>query len=394
MRPRYATFVPTLYNQGKEHLLPEEFRKSIPHSTASTWRNEDFMSFKGSELLGIQNEAFQWYELFLQHQKLKRTVRIVCKVWIAIATIVKPVLNARRNTESVYDELQRLCAVIPKKMVCKLIGWSPVALRYRAKKIQCAISPLSLCFKRHPSQLASKEIEVLKELMRRPELACWPVSSIAWYARRENLLHISLSTWYKYIQLLGLKRRFIRPPDKTKGIVSTAPNQFLHVDTTFYPLPDGTKAAIVFVSDNFSKHILGWSCSLKHGAQNVLEALQMALETIRVHHPNQTVTQLICDGGGENNAISVEEWLQITEDPKITKLIALKDIAFSNSPIEAVNKIMKRYIRKQEPQNVDQLQNGLIDHVFDYTSTRPHGSLDGYTPLEIYSQKGLIIELH
>ena len=61
------------------------------------------------------------------------------------------------------------------------------------------------------------------------------------------------------------------------------------------------------------------------------------------------VSLLVCDGGSENNALSVQESLQISEDTKITKLIALKDIAFSNSPIEAIHKIMKRYIRKQDP---------------------------------------------
>jgi len=281
---------------------------------------------------------------------------------------------------------------MPKKFACKLAGLSPAALRYRTKKIQCAVSPLSLCLKKHPAQLASKEITVIKDLMGRPELACWPVSSIAWYAKRENLLHISLSTWYKYIHLLGLRRRFIRPPDKTKGITSTAPNQFLHVDTTFYSLPDGTKAAIVFVSDNFSKHILGWACSLRHGAQNVLEALQMALQTIRKYHPHQLVSLLVSDGGSENNALSIKEWLQITEDPKITKVIALRDIAFSNSPIEAVHKIMKRYIRKQDPQNFQQLLNGLLKHIFDYAVIRPHGSINGYTPLEAYTQKQLSMD--
>ena len=192
--------------------------------------------------------------------------------------------------------------------------------------------------------------------------------------------------------MLGLKRRFIRPPDKIKGIVSTAPNQFLHVDTTFYPLPDGTKAAIVFVSDNFSKYILGWACSLKHSAQNVIEALQMAMQTIRKYHPNQLVSILVSDGGCENNAISVEEWLQITEDPKITKLIALKDISFSNSPIEAIHKIMKRYIRKRDPQNFQQLTHGLPDHILDYSDIRPHGSLKGYTPVEAYTQKAISMD--
>ena len=164
------------------------------------------------------------------------------------------------------------------------------------------------------------------------------------------------------------------------------------MDTTFYPLPDGTKAAIVFVSDNFSKYILGWACSLKHRAQNVIEALQMAMQTIRTYHPHQLVSLLVSDGGSENNALSVEEWLEITEDPKITKLIALKDIAFSNSPIEAIHKIMKRYIRKQEPQNFQQLLSGLPAHVFDYSSIRPHGSLKGYTPVEAYTQKAISMD--
>ena len=350
------------------------------------------MHFKGSEFLHMQQEGIQWYELFLEHRKLKRTVQALCRVWITLAPVIKPVLRVRSTTERVFDQLQHLFQATSKKFTCKLAGWSPAALRYHSKKIQCTVSPLSLCFKRHPSQLLAKEIRIIKYLMDKPELSCWPVSSIAWYAKRENLLQISLSTWYKYIQLLGLKRRFIRPPDKTKGIISTAPNQFLHVDTTFFPLPDGTKAAIVFVSDNFSKHILGWACSMKHGAHNVIEALKMALQTIQTFHPHQLVSLLVSDGGSENNALSVEEWLEITKDPKITKLIALKDIAFSNSPIEAVHKIMKRYIRRQEPQNFQQLLNGLPKHVLDYTSIRPHGSINGYTPLEAYAQKAISMD--
>ena len=392
IQTRYDTLIPTLYHQRKEHLLPIEFRQEIPHSTASTWRNQTSMNFKGSQFLYMQQEGIEWYELFLERQKLKRTVQVLCRVWITLAPILKPVLQAKQHTALVFDQLQNLFQVTSKKFACKLVGWSPASLRYRTKKIQCALSPLHLCFRRHPAQLAAREIAVIKDLMGRSELSCWPVSSIAWYAKRENLLHISLSTWYKYVQLLGLKRRFIRPPDKTKGIVSTAPNQFLHVDTTFMPLPDGTKAAIVFVSDNFSKHILGWACSLKHSAQNVIEALQIAMQTIRTYHPQQLVSLLVSDGGSENNALSVEEWLQITEDPKITKLIALKDISFSNSPIEAIHKIMKRYIRKQHLQNFQQLLDGLPMHVLDYNTIRPHGSLQGYTPLEVYTPKAISMD--
>ena len=63
---RYDTLIPTLYHQRKEHLLPIEFRQSIPHSTASTWRNQTFMNFKGSEFIHMQREGLEWYELFLE----------------------------------------------------------------------------------------------------------------------------------------------------------------------------------------------------------------------------------------------------------------------------------------------------------------------------------------
>ncbi len=35
---------------------------------------------------------------------------------------------------------------------------------------------------------------------------------------------------------------------------------------------------------------------------------------------------------------------------KINEALALRDIAFSNSPIEAVNRIFKRYLRHWQPQ--------------------------------------------
>ena len=200
-------------------------------------------------------------------------------------------------------------------------------------------------------------------------------------------MFISLSTWYKYSALLGFKRRFPKPDEKTKGIVSTAPNQFLHVDTTFYTLPDRIKTAITFVSDNFSRKILGWSVSEKHGADNVKTALDMAIQTIQQYYPEHVCATLVADGGSENHAVSIEELIASTPHPDITKVIALKDIAFSNSPIEAINKIMKRYIRHYRPQTFKELLVCIIKSIEDYNIFRPHYALNGLTPMEAYTQK-------
>jgi hypothetical protein len=387
-RNKYDTFIIFLYATGKEYLLPENFRNQVPYSTASSWRNIIISSYIGHEYRSIQNESLKLYEILEEHKNLKRTVMILFKVWLALAAFIKPVLKKTDN-EIFINQLQKLFTILPQKTVLKLTGISINSFYYRLHKlkIKCSLSPVSLCLKRHPFQLAVKEVNIMKALFSDIRFSCWPVSSIAHYARRNGLLIASLSTWYKYSALLGFKRRFPKPEEKTKGIVSTRPNQFLHIDTTFYTLPNGIKTAITFVSDNFSRKILGWSVSEKHGADNVKAALNMAIRTIQKFHPEHICATLVADGGSENHAVSIEELIDSTPHPEITKVIALKDIAFSNSPVEAINKIMKRYIRYYQPHSFKELLNCIIRCIEDYNIFRPHYALNGLTPIEAYTQK-------
>lgn len=54
---------------------------------------------------------------------------------------------------------------------------------------------------------------------------------------------------------------------------------------------------------------------------------------------------LVTDGRSENHNLTIEELLHETTHPDILKIIAMKSINFSNSPIEAISKIIKRYLR-------------------------------------------------
>lgn len=188
---------------------------------------------------------------------------------------------------------------------------------------------------------------------------------------------------------MDLKRTFAKPPSKTVGLRAIAPNAYLHIDTTFVILPSTEKAALVFVSDNFSRALLGFSCSLAHGAQNVKAALEQTMQTIRQCHPSHICSYLVADGGSENHNQTIEAYLENNHPPQLTKIIAQKDISFSNSPIEAINKIMKRYIRHFQPQNFNELHQLLPKIIDDYQNHRPHGSLKGLTPMEAYTQPTL-----
>ena len=97
----------------------------------------------------------------------------------------------------------------------------------------------------------------------------------------------------------------------------------------------------------------------------------------------------MADGGKENHNTTIHELLQNTPQPEITKIIAQKDIAFSNAAVEAINKIIKVYLRHYKPNTLPQLIECIHLTVQDYCFVRPHGSLNGKTPMEVYTDQQL-----
>ena len=72
-----------------------------------------------------------------------------------------------------------------------------------------------------------------------------------------------------------------------------------------------------------------------------------------------------------------------SEEVTVQKLIAGKDIKFSNSIVEAQNKIIKyRYLFKHDFWDIHELRTLLDWIITDYQYKRPHHSLKGLTPHE------------
>jgi hypothetical protein len=73
-------------------------------------------------------------------------------------------------------------------------------------------------------------------------------------------------------------------------------------------------------------------------------------------HPDQEHSYLVADGGRENHNKHVDAFIARLSDHRITKIRALKDIRFSNSPVEAVHRTIKgRYLLKRKFESKDAL---------------------------------------
>lgn len=271
----------------------------------------------------------------------------------------------------------------------------PVSVFYYWKNIvlyKCETSPLKLCKRVYPLQLTTSEVSVIKDLVSSEQFKYWPICSIAWYTARENLLHISMATWYKYVHILGLNRPRIRKKKRyPTGIVATEPNQIWHADITVVKSLDGLKSYVYLLMDNFSKYIINWRVEPVVSGEIRAQTIKDGYE----QHNNQNKDiQLIVDGGPENNNCKLDTYLNASEI-SIQKLIALKDIPFSNSLIEAQNKILKyRYLFKCQYQDIGALRNALDWIIPDYNDQRPHNSLKGLTPYEAFTGKTFDIEEH
>lgn len=104
-------------------------------------------------------------------------------------------------------------------------------------------------------------------------------------------------------------------------------------------------------------------------------------------HKNKTSITLVTDGGVENVNTTVQKSLNTT-NPDIKQLIAQKDIPFSNSKIEAFNKIIKhQFLLPRNLENRKQLLNALIENITVYNTIRPQLSLQGNTPEETFEGK-------
>lgn len=316
-------------------------------------------------------------------KKVLESYFTLCDTFFEITTKVKGIGQAvARSKDLVVNTVENLKQFVPVEKAIKAFNISRATYQnYKTLAMnECDGSYFLWCVKKYPHQLLKREILTIKKYMEGQQYRHWSKSSVYLKAVREQSVACCLSTWYKYCKLLGYaKYRHLQPKKTYASLKSHRPNQFWCADVTIFKTADGVKHHLHFLTDHFSKKVLGFKIENSSNASAIKSLLQEAL----IKHGPDGEILFLTDGGSENCNGTVKEYI---ETVPIKHLIAQRDIQFSNSGIEAFNKVIKHQFLL--PKNLScrkQLVLALEEDVYAYNHIRPQLSLAGNTPEESYT---------
>lgn len=177
-----------------------------------------------------------------------------------------------------------------------------------------------------------------------------------------------------------------RPPDRVeRNFHAERPNELWVVDFTYVPTWSGM-AFTAFVSDVFSRRIVGWRTASRMPTDLPLDALEMAIWTRqRAGHTDEhgRLDGLIqhSDAGSQYTAIRYAE--RLAEAGALASIGTVGD-SYDNAMAESVIGLYKtECVRHDGPfRTVDDLELATLSWVHWFNTARLHSALDYATPLE------------
>jgi hypothetical protein len=382
MKHSYHTDLTIQYRLG---LLSKEHSKTIPKSTRHSWKNKDFSKIIGAEII-FSDEKIELIRTFLSNQTLLKAAKglfFIFSVWVSITNNIRGMKTAfRKNKETIIKTIDYVIPLLGLKHACKLFKISENQFYAWKRKVTCLLSPLDKCLKTNAQNISPSELQTVKTFVQNDFYKDYPLVAIYYEMMRKEKAFMSLTTFYKYAKIFDpINRRIFKAKQKT-GIRAAKPKEIIHADVCVYRPLDYTKCFIYFVVDNFSRMILGWKISTEYKSSIMLGNLRNVYQN-HILEEEMPPSILIVDDGIENKGF-VTAAIQ-NKEINLIRLVAQKDIIFSNSMVEAVNKRMKYdFLFRNQLLDFEHTQRFLESAVEQYNN-RPHSALYGFTPQEVFS---------
>jgi putative transposase len=178
----------------------------------------------------------------------------------------------------------------------------------------------------------------------------------------------------------------LRAPDLVKrDFTATAPNRKWVCDFTYCSTWSGV-AYVAFVTDVFSRRIVGWKAARSMSAALVVDALNMAAWSRR----GCDLTGLICHSDAGSQYVSLAHTERL-EDIGAAPSIGTVADSFDNAMAEAVNALFKTELHRNPAvlcrvgghwKGLDDLEVETCAWVSWFNTERIHGELGNITPAE------------
>ena len=364
-------------------IIPEQFKKIINHRHIYRWRQ---MPWK--QMIGCDYYDQKEKDLIILNKEINSLKNVLKKV--TAENKLLNLLKAESYNKIVKDNIVKFvnenktvigvkrCSQITNVKVNTINEW-----RQKAKK-ECAHSSRSVCIKNSQTQLTSEEEMKIVSLLKDPRFMHYPLSSLMWKARYENIVHAGFNTWQKLKKQYQIIRHVPKKKRHRKHISLNASrsNQFLHADITLYKLPNNKVYYIYLVKDNYSKFIKSWSIAKTINSTLRIKTFEDAIRDI-----NDTITDsvtFITDQGSENMNNQVKKFFKQFNNIDIK--YAKKDIPFSNSMIERFNQDLKyMYLYRDSISSFKELQKSVAHAVQEHNFTKRIHRIKGQTPYEKYN---------
>lgn len=368
-------------------ILPETILLSIPRSTRYEWGHKNVTELFGYDWY-LQNQyLFHTLQQVAASNKLLRVNKALLRIIALQRFLQQNHIHIRHklfNAASVaVKNIQKVKDVFGIRITLKYLNLSQQQYWQLKQKTRCTQSFFNLCILKHPSQLLRSEVNMIKQYCNDHRFFNWPLASVYHQMIRDKAASLHISTFYKYVGLLQLKRIKAnhRHKNHQPGIRAAASFQLLHADVTVFKTADHTKAYIYLAQDNFSRAILHYAVSTECKATVML----LLLRNVYVQHLQGTQTEscmLMTDDGHENYG-PVQQFLSSTESPALKHIVAQRDVEFSNSMIEAAHKNLKyHFLYHKIIPNLESLCKFVPEAIDDFNN-RPNAVLNGLTPLEM-----------
>lgn len=168
-----------------------------------------------------------------------------------------------------------------------------------------------------------------------------------------------------------------RPADLVdRDFRAPAPNQLWVTDITYVELADGRFCYAAFVTDAFSRAIVGWQVSDSLKAELALDALEMALWARK-----DTLSAALVHHGDRGVQYTAIRYAQRLVDAGIARSVGRKGDSYDNALAESVNALYKKEVIVQHDSwnDTSDVMHSTSEWVYWYNNQRLH-SWCGHRP--------------